>query len=225
MSENNSIYTILILYAVVTFIAYLIGALPFGYILGKLKGIDIREHGSGNIGATNVRRTLGKKYGILCFFLDFLKGFSPVLVVNILIRRQILELTDMAIILAAFASVIGHMWPVYLKFKGGKGVSTIAGILLAIAPLSLIAAGICWALVFYSTRYVSLASLSGTVILPASAFIFSKMGVYSISLPLQIMLICLSILVILRHVSNIKRLIQGTENRFEKRKVKGGGVK
>ena len=206
-----------ILYASLTILAYLIGALPFGYIIGKLKGIDIRDHGSGNIGATNVRRTLGKKFAILCFALDFLKGFIPVLIVNILIRQQVLKLTDIAIILVAFASVIGHMWPVYLKFKGGKGVSTIAGILLAIAPLSLLTAGIAWIIVFYSSRYVSLASISATVILPVTAFFLSKMEIYPLSMPLQLMLVFLSLLVIVRHIGNIKRLINGTENRFEKK--------
>lgn len=214
MPDNYSLY---IYYAAFSLGAYLIGSLPFGFIIGKFKGIDIRQHGSGNIGATNVRRTLGKKYGILCFALDFLKGFIPVFLVNILIRRQIISLTDLVIVLVAFASVVGHMWPVYLKFKGGKGVSTIAGILLAIAPLSLITAGLCWALVFYSSRYVSLASLTATVILPVSAFFFSKFDVYSLSLPLQIMLMALSVLVILKHISNIKRLINGTENRFTKK--------
>lgn len=204
-------------YILISLGAYIIGSVPWAFIIGKCKGIDIREHGSGNIGATNVRRTLGKKFGILCFFLDFMKGFVPVLTVLLLIKYDIFKITDIAVILASFASVFGHMWPVFLKFKGGKGVSTIAGILLAIAPLSLICGGIIWALIFYTSRYVSLASILAAVFLPLSAYFFSKVGVYSLSLTLQLMLVVMAVLVVVRHLGNIKRLLNGTENRFVKK--------
>lgn len=207
----------LVLYLLITVAAYFIGAIPWAFVIGKCKGIDIREHGSGNVGATNVRRTLGKKYGILCFCLDFLKGFAPTFTVVLLIRYKVLEISDIAVILVAFAAVFGHMWPIYLKFKGGKGVSTIAGILLAIAPLSLLTGGGVWAIVFYSSRYVSLASLIAAVILPLSAFFFFKFGIYSISFNLLMMLVVMAALVIIRHLGNIKRLLNGTENRFVKK--------
>ena len=212
MPENSTTYIF------IATIAYLIGAIPWGFIIGKARGIDIREHGSGNIGATNIRRTLGKKLGILCFSLDFMKGFFPVLAVILLIKYKTLNISDIAVVIVSLAVVAGHMWPVYLKFKGGKGVSTMAGLLLAIAPLSLIMGGIVWTLIFYSFRYVSLASLCAALFLSLSAFFFSKMGVYSLSVTLQLMLVVMVMLVVIRHIENIKRLLSGTENRFEKKR-------
>lgn len=207
-------------YLLITLAAYLVGAVPWAFVIGKCKGIDIREHGSGNVGATNVRRTLGKKYGVLCFFLDFMKGFVPVLAVLLLIKNETLKISDVAVVMAAFATVFGHMWPVYLKFKGGKGVSTIAGILLAIAPLSLICGGIIWAVIFYSTRYVSLASILAAVFLPLSAYLFALFEIYPLSAILQGMLVVMALMVIVRHRGNIKRLLNGTENRFVKKESK-----
>ena len=202
---------------------YLFGSIPWAFVLGKINGIDIRKHGSGNVGATNVRRTLGKKWAILCFFLDFLKGFLPVLLLNQLVLDNIIEKTALGVVIIAAASVAGHMWPLFLNFKGGKGISTIAGILLAVAPLSLLSGAILWAVVFYSSRYVSLASIAGAVTLPISAFLFSHFKIGNeIPFPSLMMLTCLSLLAILRHKGNIKRLIEGTENRFEKKGNKKG---
>ena len=197
---------------------YLFGSIPWAFILGKVNGIDIRKHGSGNVGATNVRRTLGKKWAVLCFFLDFIKGFLPVLVLNLLYSGNFIDKTPFGVVIIAAASVAGHMWPLFLNFKGGKGISTIAGILLAVAPLSLLAGGAIWALVFYSTRYVSLASIAGALILPVSAFAFSyyKIG-NEIPLPSLIMLTAMALLAIIRHKGNIIRLLKGTENRFVKK--------
>ena len=198
--------------------AYLIGSIPWAFIIGKINGIDIREHGSGNVGATNVRRILGKKWGIACFFLDFLKGFLPLFVLNMLVSHNVIPKTAFAAVIAAVFSVCGHMWPLFLNFKGGKGVSTIAGILLAVAPLSLLTAGGVWAVIFYSSRYVSLASVVAAAVLPVSAFLFShyKIG-GEVGMPSLIMLASLSLLVIFRHRSNIKRLLNGTESRFAKK--------
>ena len=197
---------------------YIFGSIPWAFVLGKINGIDIRKHGSGNVGATNVRRTLGKKWAILCFFLDFMKGFLPVFLLNHFVATEVVEKTQLGIIIIAFAAVAGHVWPLFLKFKGGKGISTIAGILLAVAPLSLLTGAVLWAAVFYSTRYVSLASIAGAVTLPVSAFLFSHFKIGNeVPLPSLVMLALLSLLAILRHKENIKRLINGTENRFEKK--------
>ena len=205
-------------YVIIVVVSYLIGAVPWAFIIGKLRGIDIRDHGSGNVGATNVRRVLGKKLGILCFFLDFLKGFIPAFAILNLNKYVELDLSiDFAFILIAFATVAGHMWPVYLKFKGGKGVSTMAGILLALAPLSLLIGGAVWAIFFYSFRYVSLASICASLTLPLSAYLLSKYEVYKLSDTLLGILIILAALVIFRHKGNIIRLINGTENRFSKK--------
>ena len=154
--------------------SYLIGSIPFGLIIGKLKGKDIRKEGSGNIGATNVTRVIGKGWGKLCFTLDFLKGALPVLIVSYLTPKALFPfLTDLTPVawqeyymnqlpdplavlpsLAAFAAVSGHIWPIYLKFKGGKGVSTAAGAILALNPLALIGAALVWVITFFASRYV-----------------------------------------------------------------------
>jgi glycerol-3-phosphate acyltransferase PlsY len=148
-------------YVAVAFGGYLFGSIPWAYIIGKINGIDIREHGSRNVGATNVNRVLGKKWGVSCFFLDFLKGLIPILAVRFLARMEIASAPDLDVVLVSAAAVAGHMWPIFLRFKGGKGISTIAGIILALAPLSLLTAGAAWALIFHLSRYVSLASISG----------------------------------------------------------------
>jgi len=206
------------IYVLIVVISYLIGAIPWAFIIGKFKGVDIRNHGSGNVGATNVRRVLGKKFGILCFFLDFLKGFIPAFVILNMDKYVEIDIsTDLAFIFVAFAVVAGHMWPVYLKFKGGKGVSTMAGLLLALAPLSLLVGGAVWAIFFYSFRYVSLASICASLTLPVSAYFLSKYEVYKLSDTLQWILIILAALVIFRHKGNIIRLMTGTESRFTKK--------
>lgn len=206
---------IFIIYMTIGLFSYLVGAIPCGVIIGELKGIDIRKHGSGNIGATNVSRVLGKKWGIACFILDFMKGLIPVLTVKLLLSEGILLIPyDYPIIIAAFASVSGHIWSIFLRFKGGKGIATGAGTLLAIAPFSLLSAGIIWITVFYSSRYVSLASITAAIFLPLSAFVFSQTGIFLLPSSIQILLTALMLLVILRHKSNLKRLLTGTENRF-----------
>ncbi len=118
-------------------LSYLIGSIPFGYLIGKFNGVDIRNHGSGNIGATNVLRTLGRKWGYLCFSLDFLKGFLPVLLVVIFSKDKFGEssphLFSACVMMAAFC---GHVWPIFLGFKGGKGVATAGGAIFAISPFA-----------------------------------------------------------------------------------------
>ena len=119
--------------------AYFIGAIPFGFLIGKLHGIDIRKVGSGNIGATNVTRSVGKTAGKLCFFLDFLKGILPVYLAGLLCPGE-----PVVALAAGAATIAGHMFPVYLEFKGGKGVSTAAGVALALAPYPLLIAFVSW---------------------------------------------------------------------------------
>ncbi len=220
---------------VVALASYLIGAVPFGFIIGKLHGKDIRKEGSGNIGATNVTRVIGKAWGRLCFFLDFLKGALPVLIVTFFTPKALFPfLVDclpeawlgamnqypdpMNILpsLAAFAAVCGHIWPVYLKFKGGKGISTAAGAILALNPLTIIAAGLVWIVVFYASRYVSLASVTAATLMPVFAIALRFFGV-SADIPEIILFLLLAILTDLKHSSNIRRLLNGTENRFEKK--------
>ncbi|MEI6424207.1 MAG: glycerol-3-phosphate 1-O-acyltransferase PlsY [Lentisphaerota bacterium] len=199
--------------------SYLFGSVPWAFIIGRLNGIDIRKKGSGNVGATNVMRVLGRKWGIMCFVLDFLKGFLPVLAVKILISQKILTAApDALVISAGLAAVAGHIWSVFLKFKGGKGMATGGGVLVGIAPYSFICTSLLWIVLFYSTRYVSAASVIAAAALPLSAFIFSKTGLWSLSAPFQIFLLVLAIVTIAKHHSNIKRLMNGTEHKFEKKK-------
>ena len=196
--------------------AYFIGAVPFGFLIGKWYHVDIRKAGSGNIGATNVTRVVGKKAGKLCFFLDFVKGALPVA-----LAAGIAPETPELALAAAIAAILGHIFPIYLKFRGGKGVSTAAGAAFALAPYPLLVALAVWVAVFLIGRYVSLASILAAVTMPVAAWIFSHCGIgVEIPLPTLIFFTAAAIVAILRHTENIKRLLNGTESRFERKNNK-----
>lgn len=180
--------------------AYLIGSIPFGYLLARFwKGIDIRQHGSGNIGATNVWRTLGKGPGIVVLVLDLLKGVTAVL-----LAKQ-LDNTDTTVLLAALLVMVGHSWPVWLGFKGGKIIATGAGAVLAIAPIPLLLSFLVWAATVGLTRYVSLGSILGAASLPLWMFALQyNRGFIIFS-------ILVSSFAVYKHRSNIVRLWQGKE--------------
>ena len=202
-------------------VCYCIGGIPFGLVIGKLKGIDIRRHGSGNIGATNILRTCGKKWGYLCFALDTLKGLFPVLLTKHWVQSNHLAFSDYTPILAISGVVGGHIWSPFLKFKGGKGVATSAGAILAISPYPGLLSLVIWYVIFLITRYVSFASIVASVSLPLIALFFDffilKTPSQKLGTPLLIFLFLLSIGVILKHKNNIKRLLSGTEDRFDKK--------
>ena len=194
--------------------AYLIGSIPFGFLIGKWHGIDIRTVGSGNIGATNVTRSVGKRAGKLCFLLDFLKGMLPVLLV-----QHFAPVPPELALAAALGVILGHIFPVYLDFKGGKGISTAAGVGLALAPLPLLAALAAWIVAFLTTRYVSLASIAAAVVLPAAVWIFPCAGLGgAVPLATRIFFTVIGAAAILRHRENIRRLLNGTESRFERKR-------
>lgn len=200
---------------IIALTCYFIGGIPFGLLIGKSQGIDIRDHGSGNIGATNVVRTLGKRLGYCCFTLDVLKGMLPVLIACRIARLHELPHQDMTPMFAVFAVVAGHVWCPFLKFKGGKGVATSAGGILAVAPLPTACSLLVWFLVFSVWRYVSLASLVAAAVLPITAVIIGRMRPgLALERPTLILLIVLAVLIIIKHRANIKRLLAGTENRF-----------
>lgn len=200
---------------IVCVVCYLIGGIPFGLLIGKSKGIDIREHGSGNIGATNVLRTLGKRLGIFCFSLDVLKGMVPVLIAVRIARVQDWPMQNMTPVFAVFAVVAGHVWCPFLKFKGGKGVATSAGGILAVAPLPAACALVIWYITFTISRYVSLASIVAAAVLPLAAVIIGRfVPRMALERPTLVLLIILAVLIIIKHRANIKRLLAGTENRF-----------
>ncbi len=194
------------------FVAYLSGATPFGYLAGKLKGIDIRQHGSGNIGATNAIRVLGKGIGIPVFILDLLKGLLPVLVAKHWLAQMpgAESLISWGAVLTALAAVLGHMFTFWLGFKGGKGVATTGGVLLGIAPMAMLGGLAVWLVFFFSLRYVSLASIMAGVGVVVSLLIsMARSGTWDwvlLGFGLLVM-----VLVIVRHRSNIHRLWNGTE--------------
>ena len=197
--------------------SYLLGSIPFGYLAARLVGIDIRKVGSGNVGATNVVRILGKRYGYPVFALDFLKGFGAVMI-SMLIgpgRPQGWNSPETFGILAAMSSVLGHMYPPWLKFRGGKGVATSAGALLALIPIATLIGVAIWIIVFWLTRYVSLASIIAAVILP---IVILMVGSHDRNnrTPLFYASACVAAVVVWRHRSNLSRLMRGTEPRFRK---------
>src|SRR5437763_9697401 len=152
----------MIMFIVVLAGSYLLGSIPFGYLIGRIAGIDIRQAGSCNIGATNVVRVLGKRYGYLVFILDFLKGFGAVKLSMLLATRPPPDFNSPEVfgIIAAACSVVGHSYPLWLRFRGGKGVATSAGALFALTALGGLIALATWIAIFWLTRYVSVASIT-----------------------------------------------------------------
>jgi glycerol-3-phosphate acyltransferase PlsY len=192
-------------------VGYLSGALPFGYIAGRLKGIDIRQHGSGNIGATNVIRVLGKGIGIPVFVLDLLKGWLPVwLAAHFWLVDQPASLQSTGAVLAGLGAVLGHMYTFWLGFKGGKGVATTAGVLLGVHWLAMIGGLGIWLITFFATRYVSLASMLAGIGVAGTMYVeMSRTRVWD---PVMLAFgVLVMVLVIVRHRSNIRRLLDGTE--------------
>ncbi len=198
-------------------IAYLIGSVPFGYLAGRLNGIDLREHGSCNIGATNAVRVLGKKWGIPVFICDFLKGYVPLLLmkghlggdVTLFSTEQMLWLIGVM-----FALILGHTFTCFLHFKGGKGVATTGGCLIALSPTIGAAAFGAWILSMICTRYVSLSSIvAGIGMIAAGIYVFwIQDGTLSVADALVLgLLLIIFILVTVKHRSNIVRICQGTE--------------
>ena len=193
--------------------SYLLGSIPFGYLASRLAGIDIRKAGSGNVGATNVVRVLGKRYGYPVFALDFLKGFGAVKISMLMPEWNSPEIVG---ILAAMSSILGHLYPPWLTFKGGKGVATSAGALLALTPVATLIGIAIWIIVFWLTRYVSLASITAAVVLPIVILVVSSQD-QNKRKPLVYSSTCVAAVVIWRHRSNLSRLMRGTEPRFTRK--------
>jgi glycerol-3-phosphate acyltransferase PlsY len=210
--------------------AYLLGSIPFGIIIAKTHGKDLRSTGSGNIGATSVSRALGKKWGYICFVLDVLKGLIPMLAVMPFTTPLSVQTPNEKIIVlflwltVGCAAILGHVFPVYVKFKGGKGVATSFGIALGLWPYYTICAVIAiliWLAVLILWKYVSLASVIAAVSFPIAliSMIFIRDDWQFITLwPLLIPAFAIPIMVILRHRENIKRLRAGTEHRIHEKR-------
>ena len=201
-------------YILVAFAAYLLGSIPTGYLVARAKGVDIRTVGSGNIGATNVFRILGKPAGIFVLLADVLKGWLAVWVaafwlMKILMPPDSLERSlGTGAIMAALFAVLGHNYTCWLHFKGGKGIATTAGVYFALAPVAVGIALAVWIVIFVLTRYVSAASIAAAIALPAAVWLTEE------SLLLSIVTTGLGVLAIYKHKGNIRRLLAGTENRI-----------
>lgn len=198
--------------------AYLIGAIPFGLLLGFAKGVDIRKQGSGNIGATNAGRVLGRPLGLLCLALDIAKGLVPTLLAKQFLIHEPADATQMLQwVLVGGATVIGHTFPIYLGFRGGKGVATTIGACLGFYPvltIPMIVALAAYGIGRFATGIVSVGSLALAVVLPLAFFAYSgfepkyRLDVYW---PIGAIALILSLLIIVRHRSNISRLLRGEE--------------
>lgn len=196
------------------FVSFLLGGIPFGYLAGKLlKGIDIREHGSKNVGATNVLRVVGKGPGIAVYFLDAAKGLAPVLLAKWLFAGSAVS-DQWFHIGVAVAAILGHIFTPYLRFKGGKGVATASGAMLALAPIPLLAALLVFIFVFVLSRYVSLGSLCAALVFPIAVAMEKILKGQDPFVPILAVGWLLCILVIVTHKANIVRLAQGTESRI-----------
>ncbi|MBX0310496.1 MAG: glycerol-3-phosphate 1-O-acyltransferase PlsY [Sulfurihydrogenibium sp.] len=188
-------------FVVYLIITYLLGSIPFGLIISKLFGRDIRKEGSGNIGATNVTRVLGKKAGLLVLILDMLKGFLPIYIAKYIFDTKLVSLL-------AIASVIGHCFSIYLKFKGGKGVATAFGVLLALSYKTVLIVAMFWLGTFLVSGYVSLASmLSASISWVIINFIENNIY-YTYAA------FIIGLIIIIKHKDNLDRLLKGTEYRF-----------
>jgi acyl phosphate:glycerol-3-phosphate acyltransferase len=195
--------------------SYLIGSFPTAYLAGKVAGIDIREAGSGNVGATNVGRVLGKRFGYPVFLIDFAKGFIAVKLAETILGPVPAGaiFVEFCRVLGAMFAVIGHSFPVWLGFKGGKGVATSMGALFALNWVPAVVVGTVWIVIFQVTRYVSLASIVAAIALPITVALMFLLG-YLASPVLLYFCLLLAGIVVLRHRSNISRLLSGTEHRF-----------
>jgi glycerol-3-phosphate acyltransferase PlsY len=215
-----------LIYALTGLISYFLGAIPSGYLLVKLKtGKDIRTMGSGNIGATNVARTLGVPWFIPVFLFDFVKGFAPVFWLAPWVAARwkcptCVAPADMLAVFCALLALVGHMWPIYLGFRGGKGVATMGGILFALNWMAALIAMAVWTVVFIPFRYVSLGSVVAALSLPvAHHFTAQYMPRWKMPWIITVFLGISAILVIYRHKANLKRLLEGTEKRMGAKQV------
>jgi acyl-phosphate glycerol 3-phosphate acyltransferase len=198
--------------------AYLVGAVPFGYLIARLRGVDILQQGSGNIGATNVGRVLGRRFGLLVFGLDFAKGALPAALAGHLPHPSSLMPSwdgEALPVLAGLAAFVGHMYPVYLRFHGGKGVATGTGVVAVLLPGPALGALLVWLGVFCATRYVSVASMTAATTLCFFRLTWTEQPFDPGHRILTLFCFLAMCLVVLRHRANIARLLHGSENRIE----------
>jgi conserved hypothetical integral membrane protein TIGR00023 len=205
---------VVISYIIGIVLSYLLGSIPFGYLIAITKGIDIRTKGSGNIGATNVSRVLGRKYGLIIFFLDMFKAFAAVFFVPLLFSGIKYPTTadNLLVIFCGFSSIIGHAFPVFLRFKGGKAVATCFGVFIWLSPIAIAISFGAWIVTVLVSRYVSLGSMIGALTL-VGAIVLVVDSPFGDNISLTLLSVAVTILIIAKHTSNIKRIISGTEKK------------
>ena len=199
-------------------IAYLIGSFPTGYLVGRLRGVDVRNVGSGNVGATNVTRVLGKQFGYPVFAVDFFKGLGALLLAVAVAHRFQVDsvVSDLCAAIGGIFAVVGHSYSVWLGFKGGKGVATSLGVIFGISWIAALIMCAVWIIVFKATRYVSVASIAAAIALPVA--MMTQLFLHELRSPVLVYFsLCLAAIVVLRHRSNLSRLINGTEPRFARK--------
>jgi len=200
--------------------AYLVGSIPFGLLIGLARGVDIRRHGSRNIGATNCGRVCGAPWGVLAFVLDVGKGFGPTLLAVSVMKGLQWHESDRfiwtGVMLIALGPILGHVFPVYLKFRGGKAVATSLGVVLALPglwPIALLAFGV-WILAVLISGYVSVGSTVATLVFLGGYLVTCRDVAWGSALPVTFFVLALVTVVIVRHRTNYARLLQGEENRI-----------
>lgn len=200
--------------------SYLVGAIPFGYLVGRLRGVNLFTAGSGNIGATNAARVLGARFGVLVFILDFLKGVVPCAVIVPLAEELAsgaevsLGSPDVLRVGAAALAFLGHLFPIYLGFRGGKGVATGAGTIFVLVPGPAALAILFWATTLFASRTVSLASLVAVTVLVVARLLGTQSPFSTEAMPITLYLIAGAAMVVIKHWKNIERLLKGTENQI-----------
>ena len=198
-------------------LSYLLGSISGSMLMGKLSGVDIREMGSGNAGSTNAFRTMGVGFAIGVLFIDVLKGFIAVKLVPLLKLGGIITINtqeiDLLLILCGIGVMLGHVYPIYHGFKGGKGAGTMVGVLGALVPMYLIFILPIWLVVLFFSGYVGLSTMIAGIVLPICTHSFYPNGIYS---PFGFFSVIVSVFIIYTHRNNIRRMLDGNENRFEK---------
>ncbi|MEY2479082.1 MAG: acyl phosphate:glycerol-3-phosphate acyltransferase [Verrucomicrobiota bacterium] len=204
---------------IVATMGYLLGSFPTGFLVGRFAHVDVRAAGSGNIGATNVVRLLGKRFGYAVFLVDALKGILAVRAAIFVGERMGYrgEPLEICAIIAAISCVVGHSFPIWLRFKGGKGAATSSGVVIALMPLVAAVGLIVWVIAFETTRYVSVASVAAATTLPVTVAIFSWAGIIMHGAALFYFSIAIAAIIVWRHRSNFSRLMNGTEPRFTRK--------
>lgn len=191
--------------------SYLLGAIPTSFLAGKLfRGIDLRQHGSGNLGATNLYRTLGARFAVPVGLFDIAKGAVPVMVI-----APMVSTSKYFAILCGIMAVLGHVFSVFVRFRGGKGVATASGVMLGLTPWAVVVALVVWLVVVRASGYVSLGSMVGAIVLPIAAWLL-----HSQQRDIIWIQVVVALAIIWLHRANIRRLVAGTENRFGRRRTK-----